>query len=115
MDADSIWMIREICGLYDRLMDRRMPTSMFGSSKTNLALIVPFVGLMLSQQPAVHSLDYEYSTISGKGSYSTEIIWRQEAPQFALRDINGRTVRLSDYRGKWSLLTFGPPGVHRAA
>ena len=31
---------------------------------------------------------------------------RQEAPDFALKDINGRTVRLSDYRGKVILLDF---------
>jgi thiol-disulfide isomerase/thioredoxin len=28
------------------------------------------------------------------------------APQFALRDLNGRTVRLSDYRGKVVLINF---------
>ena len=31
---------------------------------------------------------------------------RQEAPDFALKDINGKTVRLSDYRGKVILLDF---------
>ncbi|HEX2268985.1 MAG TPA: TlpA disulfide reductase family protein [Pyrinomonadaceae bacterium] len=30
----------------------------------------------------------------------------KRAPQFALRDINGRTVRLSDYQGKVVLINF---------
>lgn len=29
-----------------------------------------------------------------------------KAPQFALKDVNGRTVRLSDYRGKVVLINF---------
>jgi thiol-disulfide isomerase/thioredoxin len=29
-----------------------------------------------------------------------------KAPQFALRDVNGRTVRLSDYRGRVVLINF---------
>lgn len=31
---------------------------------------------------------------------------RQTAPEFALKDVNGATVRLSDYRGKVVLLNF---------
>ena len=31
---------------------------------------------------------------------------RKNAPEFALRDVNGATVRLSDYRGKVVLLNF---------
>jgi cytochrome c biogenesis protein CcmG/thiol:disulfide interchange protein DsbE len=31
---------------------------------------------------------------------------RKEAPDFSLKDINGKTVRLSDYRGKVILLDF---------
>ena len=31
---------------------------------------------------------------------------RQEAPDFSLKDIDGKTVRLSDYRGKVILLDF---------
>jgi cytochrome c biogenesis protein CcmG/thiol:disulfide interchange protein DsbE len=31
---------------------------------------------------------------------------RQTAPEFALKDIDGRTVKLSDYRGKVVLLNF---------
>jgi peroxiredoxin len=31
---------------------------------------------------------------------------RQNAPEFALKDVNGTTVRLSDYRGKVVLLNF---------
>jgi peroxiredoxin len=31
---------------------------------------------------------------------------RQNAPEFALKDVNGATVRLSDYRGKVVLLNF---------
>ena len=38
----------------------------------------------------------------------TGIVWGQEikAPQFELSDINGRTVRLSDYQGKVVLINF---------
>ena len=35
-----------------------------------------------------------------------EVGKRQEAPDFALKDIDGKTVRLSDYRGKVILLDF---------
>jgi thiol-disulfide isomerase/thioredoxin len=33
-------------------------------------------------------------------------IFAQEAPRFALKDINGRTIRSSDYRGKVVLINF---------
>jgi thiol-disulfide isomerase/thioredoxin len=41
-------------------------------------------------------------------SFSTAGVWGQEikAPSFDLRDINGRTVRLSDYQGKVVLINF---------
>lgn len=41
-------------------------------------------------------------------SCTTKIIFPQEAvaPQFALKDVNGRTVRLSDYQGKVVLINF---------
>lgn len=38
--------------------------------------------------------------------FAPVIICGQEAPQFALKDINGRMVRLSDYHGKVVLINF---------
>ena len=37
---------------------------------------------------------------------SASVLGQQVAPQFALKDLNGRTVRLSDYRGKVVLINF---------
>lgn len=41
-------------------------------------------------------------------AFSPESVLGQEvsAPQFALKDLNGRTVRLSDYQGKVVLINF---------
>ena len=41
-------------------------------------------------------------------AFSPGSVWGQEAraPQFALKDINGRTVRLSDYQGKVVVINF---------
>lgn len=38
--------------------------------------------------------------------FAPAIICGQEAPQFAVKDINGRMVRLSDYHGKVVLINF---------
>lgn len=38
--------------------------------------------------------------------FAATAIMAQEAPQFTLKDINGRTVRLRDYRGKVVLINF---------
>ena len=37
---------------------------------------------------------------------SLSCVWGQQAPQFALKDVNGRTVRLRGYRGKVVLVNF---------
>lgn len=34
----------------------------------------------------------------------------QPAPDFTLKDVNGRTVRLSDYRGRHVVLEWNNPG-----
>ena len=41
-------------------------------------------------------------------TFSYASVWGQEikAPEFELRDVNGRTVRLSDYQGKVVLINF---------
>ena len=87
-----------------------LPISMFGSKKpnsalnrllmTSVALVFPFVGLILAQQ-AVQRQPKVFT-------FSPASVLRQEtiAPRFALKDLNGRTVRLSDYRGKVVLINF---------
>ena len=39
-------------------------------------------------------------------AFSPAGVWGQAAPQFALKDINGRIVRLSDYKGRVVLINF---------
>lgn len=41
-------------------------------------------------------------------AFSAATVWGQQAraPQFVLKDINGRTVRLRDYKGKVVLINF---------
>ena len=113
-----------------RQPDRPPSIDSFTSSLTNIQICPFFRTSAVFDKPEVtlvvnatdpdgDSLYYEYSTTEvDVGGFhpacatiancTTKIISQQDAvaPQFALKDLNGRTVRLSDYQGKVVLINF---------
>lgn len=53
---------------------------------------------------ATFESDYPYQTLTPH--FSTDIVIGQASPDFSLETLNGDSIRLSDFKGKWVMLVF---------